>query len=86
MHQSGQQVLVDIPHRDKKARDLNASGIIESKGLIKKSRQNGPEEAYIGKKEMILSGGSHDRGAGSSNKTVDTMSALSDVKLGPIAI
>lgn len=44
----------------------------------------GPEEAYRGKKEMIMSNGSQERGAGNSTKTVETMSAFSEIKLGPV--
>jgi len=69
---------VDI--QAKKVKEFNASG-----GLDNKSRQIGPEEAYKGKKELILSGGSQDRAGAISTKTVETMSAFSEIKMGPIA-
>ena len=70
--------MVDI--QPKKVKEFNASG-----GLDNKSRQIGPEEAYRGKKELILSGGSQDRAGAISTKTVETMSAFSEIKMGPIA-
>jgi hypothetical protein len=73
---SGQQVLVDI--QPMKVKDFNASGCLENNNMLKKSRQIGPEEAYMGKKELILSGGSQDRAGANSTKTVETMSAFSD--------
>jgi hypothetical protein len=74
---------VDIPPRDKKAREFNSAAGNEIKSkIIQKSRQQDP---YRENKEMILSGGSHDRGVNNSTKTIDTMSALSEIKLGPVA-
>ena len=82
-HLSGQQVLVDI--QPKKVKDFIASGGLENTSILKKSRQIGPEEAYRGKKELILSGGSQDRAGANSTKTAETMSAFSEIKMGPIA-
>ncbi len=55
--------------------------------MLKKSRQIGPEEAYRGKKELILSGGSQDRAGANSSKTVETMSAFntSNLNLGALS-
>ena len=80
---SGQQVLVDI--QPKKVKDFIASGGLENTSILKKSRQIGPEEAFRGKKELILSGGSQDRAGANSTKTAETMSAFSEIKMGPIA-